>query len=108
MSSKRIYITLNDAKEKDKAIINLLSSAYSEKDMIKEILYQYAVNRDSQIIKKSIKKDNTEKVQTAPIHTQKVLKDSDKKVSKGTNSNKTVQNDTLKQNELKDLKKFIL
>ena len=42
--SRRIYITLNDKKEKDKAILDYLSSSYSESDTIKEVLYRIATN----------------------------------------------------------------
>ena len=42
--SRRIYITLNDKKEKDKAILDYLSSSYSESDTIKDVLYRIATN----------------------------------------------------------------
>lgn len=43
--SRRIYITLNEKKDKDKVILNYLSSSYSESDTIKEVLYRIATNR---------------------------------------------------------------
>lgn len=42
--SRRIYITLNDKKHKDKAILDYLSSSYSESDTIKDVLYRIATN----------------------------------------------------------------
>lgn len=42
--SRRIYITLNNKKEKDKAILDYLSSSYSESDTIKDVLYRIATN----------------------------------------------------------------
>ncbi|MDB1947697.1 hypothetical protein PMY38_06355 [Clostridium tertium] len=42
--SKRIYITLNDKKDKDKVILEYLSSSYNESDTIKDILYRIATN----------------------------------------------------------------
>ena len=42
--SRRIYITLNDKKDKDKAILDYLSSSYSESDTIKDVLYRIATN----------------------------------------------------------------
>lgn len=42
--SRRIYITLNEKKDKDKVILDYLSSSYSESDTIKEVLYQIATN----------------------------------------------------------------
>lgn len=42
--SRRIYITLNEKKDKDKAILDYLSSSYSESDTIKDVLYRIATN----------------------------------------------------------------
>ena len=42
--SRRIYITLNDKKDKDKVILDYLSSSYSESDTIKDVLYRIATN----------------------------------------------------------------
>ena len=42
--SRRIYITLNEKKEKDKVILDYLSSSYSESDTIKGVLYRIATN----------------------------------------------------------------
>lgn len=42
--SKRIYITLNDKKDKDKVILDYLSNSYSESDTIKDVLYRIATN----------------------------------------------------------------
>lgn len=45
MGSKRIYITLNSNKEKDKIILDYLESTYSASETIKSILYQFATNK---------------------------------------------------------------
>lgn len=42
--SRRIYITLNEKKDKDKVILDYLSSSYSEGDTIKDVLYRIATN----------------------------------------------------------------
>lgn len=42
--SRRIYITLNEKKDKDKVILDYLSSSYSESDTIKEVLYRIVTN----------------------------------------------------------------
>lgn len=41
--SKRIYITLNEKKEKDRIILEFLNSTYNESDSIKNVLYQFAL-----------------------------------------------------------------
>ncbi|NFH88813.1 hypothetical protein FDA33_01025 [Clostridium botulinum] len=81
-NSRRVYITLNSDKEKDRIIEELLSSAYSESDFIKETLYRLATQGD-----------NLELINNNSIvSVQKVLS-SDKKVKKNTKSksNKKVQ-----------------
>lgn len=40
----RFYITLNEEKEKDKLIIDLLEKQYSAKDYVTALLYQNATN----------------------------------------------------------------
>lgn len=47
--SKRLYITLNPAKEKDLVILNFLKTTYSETETIKSILYQIATNRCNEV-----------------------------------------------------------
>ena len=42
--SRRIYITLNEKKDKDRVILDFLSSSYSESDTIKDVLYRIATN----------------------------------------------------------------
>lgn len=42
--SRRIYITLNEKKDKDKVILDYLSSSYSESDTIKDVLYRIVTN----------------------------------------------------------------
>ena len=43
--SKRVYITLNPKKDKDKIILDYLSSTYNESETIKSLLYTVATNR---------------------------------------------------------------
>lgn len=87
MASRRIYITLNDEKEKDRIIISYLSQSYSEADAMKEAIYRLATNNIQ-----SMQNDNssTEKVQVKPKSNSKVKKDvsskSDKRVRKGINN----------------------
>ena len=49
MSTRRIYISLNSEKLKDKMIQKFLDSTYNEAETIKAILYQYALNGSSQV-----------------------------------------------------------
>lgn len=85
--SRRIYITLNDKKDKDKAILEYLSSSYNESDTIKDILYRIATdsynlnsitNKEKalngaksyeKVINEQIVKDNV-KVQEVPISSE--------------------------------------
>lgn len=82
--SRRIYITLNEKKDKDKVILDYLSSSYSESDTIKDVLYRIATNsynlnlntveeidtkgadRYEKVIETPKEKEN-EKVQEVPI-----------------------------------------
>lgn len=84
MASRRIYITLND--EKDRVIIDYLSNFYSEKDAIKEILYRLATKSDILMQNDDI---TTEKVQSVPNSNNKVKKNIKPK------RNKSVQKDDI-------------
>ncbi|MCE9656249.1 hypothetical protein LPC13_13320 [Clostridium celatum] len=42
--SKRFYITLNSQKDKDKIILDYLSSTYNESETIKSLLYKVATD----------------------------------------------------------------
>ena len=84
MASRRIYITLND--EKDKVIIDYLSNFYSEKDAIKQILYRLATKSDTLMQNDDIV---TEKVQSVPNSNNKVKKNIKPK------RNKSVQKDDI-------------
>ena len=85
--SRRIYITLNEKKDKDKVILDYLSSSYSESDTIKDVLYRIATNSynlnlnpveeiDSKGADRCEKVDNipeekeSEKVQEIPISSE--------------------------------------
>ena len=82
--SRRIYITLNEKKDKDKVILDYLSSSYSESDSIKDLLYRIATNsynlnlntieeidtKDTNRYEKAIEApevEKSEKVQEIPI-----------------------------------------
>ncbi len=47
--SKRIYITLNEKKEKDKIILDYLNSTYNECETIKSLLYNFATNKGNKV-----------------------------------------------------------
>ncbi|NFF21935.1 hypothetical protein FDF76_10350 [Clostridium botulinum] len=74
-NSRRVYITLNSDKEKDRIIEELLSSAYSESDFIKETLYRLATQGD-----------NLELINNNSIVSVQKIMSSDKKVKKNTKS----------------------
>ena len=59
-NSRRVYITLNSDKEKDRVIEELLSNSYSESDFIKETLYHLATQSDNLQL---INTNSTQKVQ---------------------------------------------
>lgn len=85
-NSRRVYITLNSDKEKDRIIEEFLSTSYSEADLIKETLYRLATQGDNL---QSININSNDKVQKVTTRTKKVNKDtkpkSDNKVLKVTN-----------------------
>ena len=62
--SVRIYITLNNKKEKDKIILDYLNTTYSHSETIKNILFQIAseninkvnIGADLNIINESVRK----------------------------------------------------
>ncbi len=87
-NSRRIYITLNSDKEKDKIIEELLSNSYSEADFIKETLYRLATQGYNM---QSLNTLSTEKVQKGVNNskkTPKVIKPkNDKKVQRDAESN---------------------
>lgn len=93
-NSRRVYITLNSDKEKDRVIEEFLSKSYSEADLIKETLYRLATQGNSS---QSLNVNSTEKVQKATIRTKKAKKDtkpkSNDKVLKGANNTKELLKD---------------
>lgn len=95
-NSRRVYITLNSDKEKDRIIEELLSNSYSESDFIKETLYRLATQSDNL---KLINTNSTQKVQKITDSNKKSTKvtkpKSNNKVQKGTKSN----NKLLKDND---------
>lgn len=75
-NSRRVYITLNADKEKDRVIEEFLSKSYSESDLIKETLYRLATQgNNSQLLNIN----STEKVQKVTTRTKKVKKDTKRK-----------------------------
>lgn len=117
--SRRIYITLNPSKEKDRVIENYLSQSYSEKDAIKEAIYRLATNsinmiqnisnntEMAQIVEKEYKPNSDNKVRNGAnsIEMDKNITNSDK-VLNDTNNTETVHNE-LEQNEMDELSKFL-
>lgn len=98
MASRRVYITLNDQKEKDGIIEVYLSQSYSEADAIKEAIYRLATNNIQQV---QTGINSTDKVQILPEGNKKVKKgtkrDSSKKAQKGadnTDKDKKITNDS--------------
>lgn len=98
--SRRVYITLNSMKEKDRVIEAYLSNSYSEADAIKEAIYRLATN-SVQMIQNDI--NITEKVQ---LTNEKL---NHKEVQKGDKSDDKVKSvpTELEMNELEELNKFL-
>ena len=74
--SKRIYITLNPRKDKDKIILDYLSSTYNESETIKSLLYNVATNGGNtmQLGDKTSNVITTNEEQTITNSTEKVIK----------------------------------
>lgn len=93
-NSRRVYITLNSDKDKDRVIEEFLSDSYSEGDYIKEILYRLATQGDNL---QQLNINSTDKVQKVTTRAKKVKKDakpkSDNKVLKVTNNTKEILKD---------------
>ena len=99
-SSRRIYITLNSDKQKDRIIEKFLSNSYSESDFIKETLYRLAMQGDNL---QSISANSTEKVQKTINRSNNSKSKSNNKVQKGANDNLKDNKDIKSNNEvLKD------
>jgi len=94
MPSKRIYITLNSDREKDRIIESYLSQSYSESDAIKEAIYRLATNSSEKV--KLIPKDN-KKVQKGGKSTNKVerVTNDNEKILKVANSTQLLSIDTV-------------
>ncbi|WP_061312561.1 hypothetical protein [Clostridium botulinum] len=94
MPSKRVYITLNSNKEKDRIIEQFLSSSYSESDFIKETLYRLATNSNNMQLTNI---NSTEMVQKTSESNKKVRKNikskSNNKMRKGADSNEKLSKD---------------
>lgn len=75
--SKRIYITLNPRKDKDKIILDYLSSTYNESETIKSLLYNVATNGGNtmQLGNKTSNVISTNEEQNVANSTEKVIKD---------------------------------
>ncbi|MVX64630.1 hypothetical protein GKZ28_13100 [Clostridium chromiireducens] len=93
-NSRRVYITLNSDKEKDRIIEEFLSNSYSEADLIKETLYRLATKGDNL---QQLGINSTDKVQKRTTRNKKVKKDtkpkSDNKVLNATNNTKKILKD---------------
>ncbi|MGN2337981.1 hypothetical protein ACTFIN_07615 [Clostridium cagae] len=94
MPSRRVYITLNSNKEKDRIIEQFLSSSYSESDFIKETLYRLATNSNNMQLTNI---NSTEMVQKTSESNKKVRKNtkpkSNNKMQKGADSNEKLSKD---------------
>lgn len=103
--SRRIYITLNKKKNKDRIIEGYLSQSYSEADAIKEAIYRLATNSSKQV---QTGTSCTEKVQIVSEDNKKVLKNkvpkSSKKVQKGAISTQKVEKGIPPNSDNKDIK----
>ena len=75
--SKRFYITLNPQKDKDKIILDYLSSTYNESETIKSLLYKVATSgcNTVQLDDKANSIIVTKDEKTIANCTQKVIKD---------------------------------
>lgn len=78
----RIYITLNEANEKDKKILEFLDTTYSSKDYIKQMLWERANNQSVPLgvqyvpqEEVEIKEDISKEVQSATVEEQIVDED---------------------------------
>ncbi|AAK79134.1 hypothetical protein BJV85_002837 [Clostridium acetobutylicum] len=105
--SKRIYITLNEDKEKDKKILDYLSQSYRAQDTIKEILYRLAINGCL-----SVQNDNISQIKSSTVEVQQDDNRCDmdtkkKKIIEPVNTNKVHKDDKRRKNELNQLKGFI-
>ncbi|NFT92028.1 hypothetical protein FDF86_06305 [Clostridium botulinum] len=94
MPSRRVYITLNSNKEKDRIIEQFLSSSYSESDFIKETLYRLATNNNNMQLTNI---NSTEMVQKTSESNKKVRKNikpkSNNKMQKGADINEKLSKD---------------
>lgn len=102
-NSRRIYITLNSDKEKDRIIEELLSTSYSEADFIKETLYRLATQDNNLQL---FNTNSNEKVQKGNKGNKKEIKvtkpKSNKKVQKGADSNNKDKKVTAINEDIKD------
>jgi long-subunit acyl-CoA synthetase (AMP-forming) len=111
MTSRRIYITLNTEKEKDRVIEAYLSQSYNEADAIKDALYRLGANSTEkvQIVSKNNEETNIKiipkwcnKVQNGAISTtnnnEQLEYNSTEKVQKGAE---------LSENEMNQLNEFL-
>ncbi|OOP74128.1 hypothetical protein [Clostridium beijerinckii] len=91
-NSRRVYITLNSDKEKDRIIEEFLSRSYSEADLIKETLYRLATKGDNL---QQLSINSADRVQKGTARNKKVKKDikSNNKVLKGADNRKELLKD---------------
>ncbi|MBU3142236.1 hypothetical protein [Clostridium sp. CF012] len=83
-NSKRIQLTFNEDKEKERVVLDYLANSFNETQEIKRILYEYIVNQsgvkrvnETKSEKKSIKGNNVEPKSLRTTRSKaKVVKDS--------------------------------
>lgn len=113
--SRRLYITLNMNKEKDRIIEEFLSNSYNERDIIKEILYRCATNSTFEVQNVPLLNSNklknndikgikcTEEVQISPKSEYSIKEEMN---LKGANSTE-YENNEIRNNEIDQLKEFL-
>ena len=123
-SSKRLQLTLNAKKEREKVILDYLSKSFNPNATIKEILYNFiSTQGNSKIVKdtqKEYKKRHLKRVKNTQIeHEQsnsKMVKDTQSEENtlldlSGINDtdlvNEFKNENPIKQNELNQLKEFM-
>lgn len=118
-SSRRVQITFNTEKEKEKVVVDFLNACMNEKNTIKEILYNYIVsNSDSKLLtvthSQSVQSDaKLLKVSVNNSLLNNEVTQSDSQLLEVTHSEvtqseeKLLEVSDLEKNELEELKNFM-
>jgi len=94
-NSKRIQLTFNEEKEKEKVVLDYLANSFSDINEIKRILYEYVINQSD--VKAVVKPKSKPKVATKPRSKSEVVKviESDNKLLTSTKN----ESEIVKSNE---------